>query len=345
MAFKVKQDLVPTSKHGVKCPYNMDAEYITVHNTANDASAQSEINYMKRNNNSVSYHYAVDDKEVIQGISCNRNAWHCGDGGSGSGNRKSIGVEICYSKSGGDKYYKAESLAIKLIAQLLKERGWGINRVKKHQDWSGKYCPHRILSEGRWNSFLNAIENELNNKTETITVEAPKTQVDSKIIHNKEIIQSPNYLQKGDRGEAVKELQRLLKSKGHDLEIDGHFGKITERELREFQANKGGRLVVDGLAGRETMDALRTKHNASPKPSKPTKSSQPSNGSAIVPYPGHLIKRGSRGKDVERVQRAVGVNPDGVFGKLTESAVKEYQHRHGLTVDGLVGKNTWNTMF
>ncbi|OTQ83651.1 N-acetylmuramoyl-L-alanine amidase, partial [Bacillus subtilis subsp. subtilis] len=56
---------------------------------------------------------------------------------------------------------KAEALAIKFIAQLLKERGWGVDRVKKHQDWSGKYCPHRVLDEGRWNAVKSAIAAEL----------------------------------------------------------------------------------------------------------------------------------------------------------------------------------------
>lgn len=157
----IKQNLVPSNKYGIKCPYKMKPEYITVHNTANDAPAKNEIAYMINNNREVSFHYAVDDKEVIQGIPLDRNAWHAGDGGNGKGNRKSIAIEICYSKSGGERYKKAEQNAIKLIAKLLKERGWGIDRVKKHQDWSGKYCPHRILSEGRWNAFKQAIANEL----------------------------------------------------------------------------------------------------------------------------------------------------------------------------------------
>ncbi len=65
----------------------------------------------------------------------------------------------------------------------------------------------------------------------------------------------------------------------------------------------------------------------------------------IVPYPGHPIKRGSRGKDVERIQRAVKVTPDGIFGPETEAAVKAYQSRHGLVPDGIVGPKTWNVMF
>lgn len=173
MSVLVKKNLVPSSKYNIKCPFSMSPQYITVHNTANDASAANEIAYMLRNNLEISYHFAVDDKEVIQGVPTDRNAWHCGDGRNGNGNRKSIGVEICYSKSGGERYKKAEALAIKFIAQLLKERGWGIDRVKKHRDWSGKYCPHRILSEGRWDSFLKAVDKELRSSNNSVAPAEP----------------------------------------------------------------------------------------------------------------------------------------------------------------------------
>lgn len=169
MAVEIKQMLVPSSNYKFKCPNPMTAEYITIHNTANNASAENEVRYMIHNTNQTSYHFAVDDKEVIQGVPVDRHAWHCGDK-NGPGNRKSIGIEICYSKSGGAKYYQAEGLAIQLVAQLLKERGWGIDRVKKHEDWSGKHCPHRILDEGRWDSFLAAIQTELNHKEESAKV-------------------------------------------------------------------------------------------------------------------------------------------------------------------------------
>ncbi len=136
----------------------MSAEYLTVHNTDNDASAANEIAYMARNLKSTSYHFAVDGKEVIQAIPLDRNAWHAGDGSKGKGNRKSIGIEICYSLSGGDRYYKSEANAVKLIAQLLVGFGWDIDRVKQHHDWSGKNCPSRIRKEGRWSSFLEEIQ-------------------------------------------------------------------------------------------------------------------------------------------------------------------------------------------
>ena len=156
----IRQNLVDSSKYSIKCPYEMNPEFIVVHNTANDASAENEISYMKSNNNKVSFHYAVDDIEIVQGITENRNAWHAGDGGNGEGNRKGIAIEICYSKSGGEKFDKAEENAAEFIASKLKEKGWGIDKVKKHQDFANKYCPHRTLDYG-WERFLNKIRSYL----------------------------------------------------------------------------------------------------------------------------------------------------------------------------------------
>ena len=54
-----------------------------------------------------------------------------------------------------------------------------------------------------------------------------------------------------------------------------------------------------------------------------------------------VIEKGDRGARVERVQRALGISPaDGVFGKQTRRAVKRFQRRRGLTVDGVVGPAT-----
>ena len=156
------QSLITQDKYGIKCPYSMQPKGICVHNTANDAPAKNEISYMKSNNMEVSFHVAIDDVEAIQGIPFNRNAWACGDSANGEGNRNYIQIEICYSKSGGIKFNNAEKRAAKEIAALLKQYGWTINNVKKHQDFSNKYCPHRTLDNG-WKRFLTMIEVELSN--------------------------------------------------------------------------------------------------------------------------------------------------------------------------------------
>ncbi len=160
MSYIFKTNLVPENKYGVKCPYPMSPEGICVHNTANDAPAENEIKYMVSNNMEISFHVAVDDKEVVQGLPFDRNGWHAGDGGNGNGNRKYLAVEICYSKSGGDRFIQAEKNAAKWIAETLKNHNWTIANVKKHQDFSGKYCPHRTLDMG-WQRFLDMVQAEL----------------------------------------------------------------------------------------------------------------------------------------------------------------------------------------
>lgn len=171
---QITKNLVPASKYSTKCPYAMVPQFIVVHNTANDASAVNEVAYMIKNDKQVSFHYAVDDKQIVQGIPENRNAWHAGDGGNGKGNRYGLSIEICYSKSGGDRFIKAEKLAAEFIASKLKQFGWGIDKVTKHQDYSGKYCPHRTLDMG-WPRFLNMVKMNMEEKKMTNKVENNNT--------------------------------------------------------------------------------------------------------------------------------------------------------------------------
>jgi N-acetylmuramoyl-L-alanine amidase len=160
----VKQNLVPSWKYGVKCPFLRTPSFVVIHNTANDAPASNEVSYMIGNDYEVSYHYAVDDKEIVQGIPENRNAWASGDG-QGDGNMYGIHIEICYSLSGGSRFTQAEKNAAEFTANLLKKYGWGINKVKKHQDFDGKYCPHRTLDLG-WQRFKDMVAGYLNKEEE-----------------------------------------------------------------------------------------------------------------------------------------------------------------------------------
>ena len=227
----IKQNLCPASKYSVKCPYSMKPIGVCIHNTANDASAKNEVAYMLGNGNKVSYHYAVDDKEIVQAIPNDRNAWHAGDGGGGTGNRKYISIEICYSKSGGSRFEIAMKNAAWLTAKLLKDYGWNISNVKKHQDFSGKYCPHRILDDYGWDYFLNLVRTEMGeNREEPI-------------------------LKKGSTGEAVKRLQARLNELGFDLAVDGSFGPNTLAAVKEFQSRAG--LEADGSVGPLTWAALK----------------------------------------------------------------------------------------
>src|SRR3954471_17170885 len=67
---------------------------------------------------------------------------------------------------------------------------------------------------------------------------------------------------------------------------------------------------------------------------------------AIAPgSPSSLLRVGSQGPDVVRIQSALGQAPDGVFGSRTDAAVRVFQGRNGLLVDGIVGPQTWRVLF
>ena len=57
-----------------------------------------------------------------------------------------------------------------------------------------------------------------------------------------------------------------------------------------------------------------------------------------------VIKKGSKGEAVKKLQKALGVTADGVFGANTEVAVKKFQSKAGLTPDGIVGAKTWTAL-
>lgn len=146
-------------------------------------------------------------------------------------------------------------------------------------------------------------------------------------------IKDSNLLKVGSKGDDVKDLQKDLNRLGAKIEEDGIYGKGTKEAVQDFQ--KKYKLNDDGIVGPKTLSKL-----ASVIKEKISK--------AIPDYPGSLIKFGSKGKDVERIQRAVGLpetEVDGIYGLDTVKAVKAYQARKGLNTDGIVGKNTWETMF
>lgn len=312
--------MVPQNKWNIKCPYSMNPDGICVHNTANKASAMAEVSYMVGNNNRVSYHYAIDNYRIVQGIEENRNAWHSGDGTNGKGNRNKIAIEICHSINPDISMFTAsEMLSAKFIAYKLKEKGWGIERVSKHQDYSGKYCPHKTLDLG-WERFLNLIRAELG-----------QVQISSNEI-------TYSTIQKGSQGNLVKTAQEKLIAKGYNLPkygADGDFGAETETAVKQLQRDAG--LVVDGIIGVNTWAVLNSDFM---KPNKPT-------------YPGYLIKKGMSGDVVKKVQARLielgfscGISgADGIFGANTYKAIIAFQKANRLTVDGIVGINTWSKLF
>ena len=128
---------------------------------------------------------------------------------------------------------------------------------------------------------------------------------------------------RGDSGLIVIEIQGLLAGAGFSPgSIDGIFGSLTESAVRSFQSSEG--LGVDGLVDQDTFDALE-------EGTSPT----------------GIVRVGDRGVVVIEVQSLLtdagfSSGPiDGFFGSLTESAVRAFQSAEGLSVDGIVGQQTF----
>ena len=144
-----------------------EMKYITIHNTAEPFSARQERDRVnnRRDNMSVSFHFAVDENEAVQILELDEHGWHAGDGENGEGNNKSIGIEICRSQCYGESdhlYRESEENAVRLAATLLNYYALTPDDLRMHQDWSGKYCPHRILDEKSWESFKERVRVMMN---------------------------------------------------------------------------------------------------------------------------------------------------------------------------------------
>lgn len=58
----------------------------------------------------------------------------------------------------------------------------------------------------------------------------------------------------------------------------------------------------------------------------------------------NTIRQGDKGETVKTLQKILHLNADGIFGSLTEEAVREFQKANKLIIDGIVGPNTWNKL-
>lgn len=200
---KITQNICPPDRWWLKASNPMTPVGICIHNTANSATAQGEVNYMLGNDQWTSYHYAVDEMGAVQALPLDRNGWHAGDGPDGIGNRYYIGIEIARSyvvppknatpaqeaecearwrKEFKPLFERAQENAAELTATLLHQFGWGkdLSRVKKHQDFDGKYCPHRTMSEYGWDWFLNLVKQKYEELYEIKEEDKPMTDVEKK---------------------------------------------------------------------------------------------------------------------------------------------------------------------
>jgi peptidoglycan hydrolase-like protein with peptidoglycan-binding domain len=211
---------------------------------------------------------------------------------------------------GNDVFEGAQKEAmLKLVKYFRDQKKY----VRFHNENSAKSCPGTSIDKAQFLAEVAAV-----GKVEP-KVEQPVKRATNSII------------ERGDKGEAVRELQRKLKGFGfYAHKIDGDFGPLTEAAVEQFQ--RVAHIGVDGIVGPQTQKTL-----AEYQPKKAVE----------VSLPDGVLRKGDKGEAVKQLQRALkeagfdcGV-VDGDFGPATADAVYRFQLMYrDLVDDGVYGKNT-----
>jgi len=195
-------------------------KYIVIHETANtskgaDADAHGRLQ-ANGNSRNASWHYQVDDKEIIQSFSDNAQCWHAGNRRY---NEQSIGIEICVNSDG--DFEKAVDNAVDLVKYLMDKYNISVSNVIQHNQASGKNCPRYLRSGEKgvtWNDFIFELGG---NKT----YKPPKKQTASTTVKNT--------------------------STGASLKVDGKWGNATTRALQSALGT-----TVDGIISNQRRNAV-----------------------------------------------------------------------------------------
>jgi N-acetyl-anhydromuramyl-L-alanine amidase AmpD len=130
---------------------------LVIHWTANEgkgANAVANRNYFNKPTTEASAHYIVDDKQIVRCLPENEMAYHVGAKQykreavaklSSYPNNCTIGIEMCVNADG--NFQETYRRTVELAADILKRYGWGVDRLWRHFDITGKNCPAYFVSD------------------------------------------------------------------------------------------------------------------------------------------------------------------------------------------------------
>ena len=220
---KVRKNIVSKSvaskvTYGGRNPIN----YIVIHETANtsrgaNADAHARLQ-ASGNSRQASWHYQVDDKEIVQSFPDSAQCWHAGNR---KYNEQSIGIEICVNSDGDFK--KAVDNAVGLTKYLMDKYKISVDNVIQHNKTSGKDCPRYLRAGNKgvtWSDFKAKLSDKKTGRVKK-TVSKSKTSVKS--------------------------------TSTSKLTVDGKWGKDTTRALQRALGTP-----VDGIISSQLRNSVTT---------------------------------------------------------------------------------------
>lgn len=246
--------------------------------------------------------------------------------GTGATFNAGNGYEVYYSQLNrlADQSRQLSEEIYASFLNTVNNNGRGVNTLNVSV-LSAVNCPSSLIEAGFMTNFEEAklmLDQIYILQIAEATCQGICNYLDVEYIPREDFSAYPT-LRRGTRGNKVKLLQYLLNDYGYNLTPDGVFGTRTYNAVQDFQRNAD--LVVDGIVGGNTWRKL------------------------LNPQ-GQLVRLGDKGPAVYYLQQKLlsKLYPvgeiDGVFGNATLNAVREFQQENGLTVDGIVGNNTWRVL-
>ncbi|QIA28716.1 endolysin [Phage f2b1] len=290
--------------------------YIIVHETDNEnkgANANAHARLQANGNSrAASWHYTVDENGAYQSFDDRKQCWAAG---SKKYNLQAISIEICVNSDG--DYKKAVENAAELVKILMERHNIPKSHVITHHESSGwKNCPRHLRDADRgvsWKGFVGLLDGKV--VTPTVTVKPAPTETKSEtttaVTGGSKYIRAAQLFANGSG--------YPTKAKFSPITVDGYTGPKTRDALTRILQYLGG-TGIDGIWGAKTAASVQ------------------------------LVRRGTKSASwvclVQSLLNTKGASlaVDGVFGTGTEQALKGFQTSHGLSADGIAGKDTFKAL-
>lgn len=321
-------------------------KYIVIHYTANDGdSDEANGNFFATRIVKASAHYFVDDDSITQSVPDNYIAYSVGGSKytscsiTGGGkyykkctNSNSISIELCDVVKNGKIYPSAKTIAnaIELTKLLMKKYNIPASNVIRHFDRTGKSCPaywcgsdtkNKLWLTEFKNKLTTTTVNKTTTKTTTTTSKSTTTSTTTSVTKPKATTISTN------KANIINYQTWLNKYFDAKLKVDGVWGNNTKKAtIKAWQSSCNKlyktNLKVDGIFGTNSKKA----------------------SSKVI------LKSGSNNRFVYILQGVLNAygytcSFDGKVTTNTVTQIKAFQKAKKLKVDGIVGANTWNSLF